>query len=58
MDSPKDEPRLGKQKEDFPQQEIDISTASYQVSIKPIPDASISIDTQPLDKQQPEARHS
>jgi hypothetical protein len=40
-DSLKDKPELGEQKEEAPQQEIDISTTNYQVSIKPTPDASI-----------------
>jgi hypothetical protein len=45
-----DEARLGEQKEEAPQQEIDISTTDYQVSIEPTPDASISTDTQPPDE--------
>jgi hypothetical protein len=58
MDSPMDEPGSGEQKEEVPQQEINISTVDYQVSTKPTPDASISIDTQPLDEKQLEVEPS
>jgi hypothetical protein len=46
----KDESGLGKQKEETPQQEIDVSAADNQVSIELTPDASISIGTQILDE--------
>jgi hypothetical protein len=55
MDRPMDKPGLGDQKEEVPQQEINISTIDYQVSTEPIPDSSISIGTQPFDRKQPEA---
>jgi hypothetical protein len=58
VDSPKDEPGSGEQKEEAPQQEIDISTTDYQVSTEPTPDASISIGTQLPDEKQTEARPS
>jgi hypothetical protein len=51
-DSPTDEPGSGEQKEEAPQQEINISTADYQVSIEPTPNASISTDTHPPDEKQ------
>jgi hypothetical protein len=43
----KDELGSGKQKEEVPQQEIDISTVDYQVSIDPTPSISISASTLP-----------
>jgi hypothetical protein len=49
-----DESGSGEQKEEAPQQEIDISMTDYQVSIKPTPDTSVSIGTQPSDEQQTE----
>jgi hypothetical protein len=52
--SPKDESGSGEQKEETPQQEIDVSAADNQVSTEPTPDASISIDTQILDERQTE----
>jgi hypothetical protein len=45
-DSLKDEPGSGEQKEEAPQQEIDVSMTDDQVSTEPTPDASISIGTQ------------
>jgi hypothetical protein len=54
VDIPKDELGSGEQEEEVPQQEIDISTADYQVSTKPTPDASISAGTLPPDEKQPE----
>jgi hypothetical protein len=56
VDILKDELGLGKQEEEVPQQEIDISAIDYQVSIKPSPDASISIGTLPPDEKQLEAK--
>jgi hypothetical protein len=56
MDSLTDEPRSGEQKEEVIHQEIDISTADYQVSTEPTPDASISTGTQPANEKQLEAR--
>jgi hypothetical protein len=53
-DSLTDKPILGQQKEEVPQQEIDISTSSYEVNTESIPDASISIGTQPPDDKQME----
>jgi hypothetical protein len=53
-DSLKDEPGSGEQKEEAPQQEIDISTVDYQVSIEPTLDASISTGTQPPDEKKTE----
>jgi hypothetical protein len=41
-----------------PQWEIDVSTIDEQVSIKSIPDASISINTQILDERKVEAELS
>jgi hypothetical protein len=55
VDSLKDELGSSEQEEEVPQQEIDISTANYQVSIEPAPDASISAGTLPPDEKQPEA---
>jgi hypothetical protein len=58
VDIPKEELGSGEQEEEVPQQEIDISTADYQVSTKPSPDASILAGTLPLDEKQPEAEIS
>jgi hypothetical protein len=55
MDNLTDEPGLCEQKEEAPQQEIDISTTDYQVSTKPTPNDSISTGTQPLDEKKPES---
>jgi hypothetical protein len=52
-----DEPGSSEQKEEAPQQEMDISMTDYQVSIEPTPNTSISIDNQPLDVKQIEAGH-
>jgi hypothetical protein len=43
---------VGKQNEEAPQQEIDVSMVDDQVSIEPTPDASISISTQFPNEQQ------
>jgi hypothetical protein len=51
-DSLRDEPGSGEQKEESPQQEIDISTADFQVSTEPTLDASISTGTQPPNEKQ------
>jgi hypothetical protein len=53
-DSPKDEPGSGEQKEEAPQQEINVSMTDDQVSTEPTPDASISIGTQLPDERQTE----
>jgi hypothetical protein len=58
VDSPKDDLGSGKQEEEVPQREIDISIANYQVSTEPTPDASISVSTLPPDEQQPEVEPS
>jgi hypothetical protein len=54
VDSPRDEPGSGEQKEEAPQQEISVSTTDYQVSTEPTPNTSISIDTQLPDEKQTE----
>jgi hypothetical protein len=57
-DSSKDESGSLDPKEEALQQEIEASTADEQVSIKSIPDASISLDTQTPDERQTKARPS
>jgi hypothetical protein len=58
MDKLRDELGSGEQGEEIPQQEIDISTADYQVSIELAPDSSILASTLPPDEKQPEAKLS
>jgi hypothetical protein len=50
--------QITEEKEEAPQQKIDISTTDYQVSTEPTPDASISTGTQPPDEKQIEVRPS
>jgi hypothetical protein len=57
-DSPKDELGSDEQKEEAPQQEIDISMTDYQVSTEHTPDTSISIGTQLLDEKNTKLRPS
>jgi len=50
VDSSKDKPELGEQKEEVPQQKIDNSTVNYQVSTELTLDDSISVSTLPSDE--------
>jgi hypothetical protein len=54
MEISRDELVLGDQKEDFPLQEINISTVNFQVSIEPTPGSSVLADTLPDDEKQME----
>jgi hypothetical protein len=50
MDNLRDEIGSSEQKEEIPQQEIDVSTSDCQVSIEPTLGSSILVDNLPTDE--------
>jgi hypothetical protein len=58
MESSRDDIGSDDQKEEIPQQEIDISTTNFQVSTKPALGSLVLADTLPIDGKQMEVKPS